>query len=338
MNHTRITEALPQALQLRLGNYPKNAIHPDAHDLSQWPLKDLVEAAGRYSEPATRNAFASGLHSQDFGQALATAIGPKILTAYRAVTSHRIVCHDIEARDYKPLNLPSVELSDNFTRVSELGEIPSPPRDALRSRTAEAQLTVYARKITISRETILNDNLGFIADSLTQVGADVARLEHRLAMNLLNTNPVMSDGANLFDNALGTNVVDSGVFPSSMETAISTLMQQKTTGGNNSLLRPYAMIIPPWFEMRSRKVLAEAGLDLHIVVSPEIEGNKWFLLADPSVAPVLGRLHLKGNHAQPYKLEHFVDFRVQGTTLILTADMGFSLIKRTGIVRITEEV
>ena len=72
----------------------------------------------------------------------------------------------------------------------------------------KVKLATYGKIMAISRQAIINDDLGFFTEAFLSFGNSAVRNEANLSYIILTSNPVMSDGVPLFDaahNNIGTS-------------------------------------------------------------------------------------------------------------------------------------
>lgn len=91
---------------------------------------------------------------------------------------------------------------------------PTPDDTGLDDDREYFQVETYARKVALSREMILNDDLGALARIPAKQGVGAARTWNKLVYAILTGNPTMADGYSLFDttNHQG-NLLASGAAP-----------------------------------------------------------------------------------------------------------------------------
>lgn len=229
----------------------------------------------------------------------------------------------------------------NLDPVNELGEFESKaiPDGESDSITASTRGNI----INISRQTIINDDLGAFTSLASSLGRAARRtieaaVYARLAENSGN-GPTLEDGNPLFHASHG-NLVSSGPGAPTVAQfdAMRVLMaQQKDVGGNDYLdLRPAIWLGPLSLRgaavgvneaeyddeatKNQRRPNISRGLVRDIVDTPRLTGNAYYMFADPNEAPAMEVAFLDGN-SEPF-LESQAGFTVDGTAWKVRLDFG----------------
>lgn len=200
--------------------------------------------------------------------------------------------------------------------------------------------------IDLSREIIINDDLGFFTDMLNNLGRASKRTIEKAVYAYLATNPVMSDGKALFHadhgNLAGTG---AGVSSTTITAGRQSMAHQTDISGEE-----YLDILPSVFvggvaaadlakEVNSmefddessknqRRPNLNRGLFDDVVGSPRVSGTPWYMFADPTEAPVLEVGFLDGNQ-YPY-LEMREGFTQDGAQYKVRIDFAVAAIAWEG--------
>lgn len=203
-------------------------------------LADLV-GGGRYG---SRHAAMAGgiLTTSDFPNALATASNKVLLDQYEAAQSAlKLASREVSAADFRPINSVRVSGSLTLAKVQESGEFTNA---AIHDAGEAFAVETYGKIITLSRQAIVNDDLGAFANSSRMMGTGAAQTEAKLFAALLTRNsgagPTMSDNKTLFHADHG-NVAASGAAPSitTLAAARTGMRRQKGIGGEVIVVQPY---------------------------------------------------------------------------------------------------
>jgi hypothetical protein len=144
--------------------------------------------------------------------------------------------------------------------VGELVELPrggSIEHGVLDEATFTFQIGSFARKYTIDRQDIIDDDLGIFAEIAPSIGRAGARAVGDCAIAVLIGN------AGSFFASGNTNLQTGGgsvLQSSSLTTAIKNLRLQRDAEGNTLGLTPTTLLVPPSLEMTARALLASAEL------------------------------------------------------------------------------
>ena len=339
-NFKEITAAVPDALMMKSGLIVHNA-HPLAEKVSNMPLQEIATAFGllEIQRKPSRNpasphgVFAIGLQSPDLASSLGSGLLDLMLQKYNALAEHRAICMPIEVNDFRPVELSFLDISEDLAPIGENAEIPQLYQGAVFGAGAVSQLSSFGRVLHVSREVIVNDQWGIVAKAFSALGAGSSRLENKLVFSALEANPTLPDGESMFHDA-HQNVVAGTLDGSGLAAAMALLRNQPTLTGTPAGHKGRYLVASPALEYAAIKLVHEAGLDLRVVASPNILAARWYLMADPVIAPVVGRLHLKGAAATPFTVGMGKrDIASDGVAMKLIADHGVSILGRVGIVR-----
>ncbi len=197
-----------------------------------------------------------------------------------------------------------------FGALEELGE----HGEITHASREESKLTIrvkpFARRIDYSMKAILNDNLGALTDAAEQFGIAAAARDADELIAVINANPAMDDGFNLFSadhaNTMAWGTLDDigGV---GLMSDIRQSMRSITGLDGTTLLNiaPKHLVVSKEMETHAEKFLAQYQAQtfgetnpfqskLTLMVEPRLEPFQWFVFADPALAPVLELAHLAG--------------------------------------------
>ena len=130
-----------------------------------------------------------------------------------------------------------------FLRVGENGELKhdTPKSEMLPQRKVDT----YGRQFSMSRQAFINDDVGFITEVPGAYASAAKRTINKQVYQILVDNPVIFDGAALFDASHG-NLISVGSKPTAQ--AIQDLMMkmllQKDPFGEAIMVQPAYIIVP----------------------------------------------------------------------------------------------
>ena len=156
--------------------------------------------------------------------------------------------------------------------------------------------------VTVSRETIINDDLMAIKQIPTKLAVAAAYTLAEFVYAFLSTNPNIFDGSALFTsgaphNNLGSSALSTGA----MQTGVTAMREQTNFAGKRIGLRPKYLVVPPELEFTAMVVTKSAGVpgsnnnDINPmlgyvtpIVSPQLSSStQWFFAADPAVVDTI---------------------------------------------------
>lgn len=207
--------------------------------------------------------------------------------------------------------------------------------------------------INVSRQMIVNDDMGAFSRLLTMLGRAAALSVEVDAYALIGLNgglgPTQSDSQPLFHtNRL--NVATTGALSAAALDVDRVFMaSQKDVGGQEYTdLRPAVLLVPATLGGQARVINASqydpdavankainrpnlvAGLFRDVVDTPRITGTRRYLFADPTIAPVFEVAFLEGQ-TSPY-LETKDGWNTDGAEMKVRFDYGVAAVDWRGAV------
>ena len=304
-----------------------------------------LQAAGvdtrQFSDKRALVAAAFTQSSSDFPVLLENTMHKTLLGAYalQALTWSRF-CKRGTVSDFRAHNRYRVGSLGNLQPKNELGEyknvsIPDGEKSSIAAATKGFILN-------ISREAIINDDLGALTDQASAAGRAAARtVEVDVYATLLANSgmgPTMSDGKALFHADHGNIDGTAGAISVNRLDAMRVLMaQQRDVTGNDFLdLRPAVLLCPIGMGGHARVVVdAEydtevsgkfqvpnkvRGIVRDIVDTPRLGGTRYYMLADASESAAIEVAFLDGVDT-PF-LETVQAFDTDGGRLKVRLDYG----------------
>lgn len=307
-----------------------------------------TEGMGQLAKVAA--AFTQG--GSDFPILLENVIHKTLLGAYALqADTWTAFCARGEVSDFRAHNRYRVGSLSNLDAKNELGEFKnkSIPDGEKASITAGTK----GNTINVSRETIINDDLG----SFTGLAANLGRAAKRtieadvytsLALNS-GMGPALADGYSLFHANHG-NVSTGAPTVTSFEVGRVVMSEQKDVSANDFLGITPSVWLGPNGLVGAAKVVVNSTYDpdannklqrdniVHnmvatIVGTPRLTGTPWYFFADPQQAPVMEVAFLDGIDAPYIEVEN--GFTVDGVRMKVRLDYGIAGVDYRGGVRST---
>lgn len=205
--------------------------------------------------------------------------------------------------------------------------------------------------INLSRQLIINDDLNAFVGLAAGLGRAAARTIEVDVYALLAQNsglgPTMSDTYTLF-HANHANISATGAIAVSVfEDGRVKMISQKDVSGNDYLtLKPRVLLIGAGYGGSARVINQSqydtevsskfqvpnkvVGLFNEVIDSPRLSGTRFYMFADPTIAPTLEVAFLDGNQ-EPY-IELQQGFEVDGASYKVRIDYGTAVIDYRGAV------
>lgn len=284
------------------------------------------------------------LHTtSDFPIILGNTVGRVLRDAYQAAPSGiRRLGRQTSARDFRSVNKIMLGEAPLLEKLNEHGEI----KAGTMAEAREAyKIETWAKKIGITRQVLVNDDLGAFSDLARRMGQGAAETEARILVTLLEANsgngPTLSDTKALFHvdhgNKAGSGAVISDATLSAARLALRT---QKGIDGRIIRVTPKNLLVPPALETVAEKWLATiapaTAADVNpfsgamaLVVEPRLSSaTRWYVTADPGEIDGLEFAYLLGNEGP--QVESRSGWDVDGVEIRVILDFGAGFIDHRG--------
>ncbi|MER8786874.1 hypothetical protein NKH71_03235 [Mesorhizobium sp. M0983] len=287
----------------------------------------LVMNARQIDDILTR----AGMHStSDFPIIFESAVNRTLEGRYAlAQPTFRRIARKQNFRDFRPHT--TVKLGDfpMLQKVLETGEI---KYGTFNEGKETVQAFSYAIAIAVSRQMLINDDIGAIADLLSSYGASVALFEEVMFYSTaFNAN--LADGNPVFHASHG-NLAGAGtvIDVTNVGKARAAMSKQKSVGGNLLLEnRARLLLVGPDKLTEAEMLLASitpatvANVNifsgkLEPVDTAQVTGNAWYTFADPSTGSNYRWGYLEGYEAPRVRMDE--PFGKQGFAMSVEHDFG----------------
>lgn len=280
-----------------------------------------------------------GYHTtSDFSNLLANAGNRVLSDAYQvAQTPLKNLARRRTAADFRPISMLRLSEAPRLERVAEGGEV----KHGTRVEAKEGfKVDTYARIFGITRQAIINDDLGAFADTAADFGRAAASTEADLMAALLLANG--GDGANLADgdpvySAARGNKASAGaaITVASLGAGRKVLRDAKDIDGITPLnVAPRHLVVGSAKETEAEQVLHELSAvqvdevnpfagKLSLQVEPRLAGNAWRLFADPAQLATIVIAYLAGREGPQIDIREGWD--VLGVEFRAVLDFGCAM-------------
>lgn len=310
--------------------------------------RDSLERGGERTHGLSDNEIvkrAITSSTSDFPIILDHTTNSVLLSAYtEAAHTWKMIAKTGSVTDFRKWNrIRTAELSS----LDEVGENGEYRYKKLSDGEIESlQIGTYGNIITLSRQMIVNDDLGAWLDITAGLGKAAALTIENSVYTYLLSNPVMSDGKTLFHADHG-NLISTGsaISVDSLDTARVGMAKQKSVGGKEFLdIRPDILLCPTSMGGDARVVVGSEfdpdtpnklqrknksyNVVSQIVDTPRLTGNAWYMLANPNDTPTLEVAFLDGNE-EPF-LDSEEGFTTDGIKQKVRLDFGVGVVDYRG--------
>ena len=284
------------------------------------------------------------LHTtSDFPIILGDTVSRVLRDAYQAAPAGvRRLGRQTTARDFRAVNKIMLGEAPLLEKLNEHGEI----KAGTMAEAREAyKVETWARKIGITRQVLVNDDLGAFSDLARRIGQGAAETEARILVDLLEANtgngPKLSDNKTLFHADHG-NKAGSGAAISDTTLSAARLALRTPKGVEDRTIRvtPKNLLVPPALETDAEKWLATVAPakaadvnpfsgSLSLVVEPRLtSATRWYVTADPGEIDGLEYAYLSGNEGP--QVESRSGWDVDGVEIRVILDFGAGFVDHRG--------
>jgi ATP-dependent protease ClpP protease subunit len=304
---------------------------------------DLTGAARPRSTGAKAEALMNAGHStSDFPLILSAAFNTVIESAYDLVDptfgafSREMKFNDFRAHD--------IVRPDNFPTLKKIGEGGAIKFGSFGDSKETLALASYATGISVSRQLMVNDAMGAVAEVLMNAAGIVPEFEEETFWSMLLSNPKLSDNKAIFHADHGNVGAAGDITTATVAAGRKALRTHKVAGGRSIKQNaPAVLIVGPERETEAEQFLAPVlaanqlninplAKSLRLVVTEEIEDAKWFLAVDKArKTHSFKHGYLDGYRAPRVRVDD--PFGSQGTRMTIEHDFACGAVGYMGAYR-----
>lgn len=262
-----------------------------------------------------------------------------------AETTYQIWAGKGSNRDFKEAARVALSEAGNLELVPEGGQF---QQDFLGEASARTKVATYGKLFSLTRQAIINDDLGLFSKIATKYGSAAKRLVNKMVYAQLTGNVKMQDNIALFDTKHG-NVAGTGEALSvkAIAKAITAMRRQKGITGDATLnITPKYLVVPPELEMTAYQIVnSTAAVDgvnsgvvnpykgrFVVVADAELtDPDAWYLVADATQHDTIEVTYLNG--VETPRLETRQGFDVDGIEYKVAFDCGVSALDFRGLYK-----
>ncbi|MGP9789620.1 prohead protease/major capsid protein fusion protein [Roseinatronobacter sp. NSM] len=315
-------------------SHPEHQISEPARAYAAMTTIDLARDCLRRSGVAMTGMSADtvitrALHTtSDFSLILGDAVGRELRRSYQAAPSGVMqVARQTTARDFRAKRGLMFGDGPDLEKVKEGGEF---SHGTIEESGESYSVETFGRIFAISRQALVNDDLGAFMQVPARLGNAARRFEADALVKKLLDNPAMSDEIAVFHSDRGN--IDPLTAPglTSLSTARTAMRHRKGLAGELINATPRFVLVPAELETMAEQALAEIAAtktgdhnpfdNLTLVVDPRLPGNLWFVVADPALIDGLEYAYLEG--APGPQIETKQGFEVDGVQMKIRLDFG----------------
>lgn len=293
-----------------------------------------------------------GAHStSDFPNILANTASKAMALGYnQAPRTFTAFARRRTLPDFKSFRVVSMSDAPTLSTVLEGGEI---EYGTVGEKAESYSLFRAGRRIGVTFETIVNDDMDAFSRLPTMFGASASRLESDTFYAILNSNPTMADGtaifaaghSNVFGNGVSGYSSGDGVLNvTGLSKGRALLRKQTAPQGAVLALDPRYLLVPAELEAAALQYTsasyvpaAQGNINpftnvLTPIVEPRLSSAaQWYLICDPAVVDTLEYAYLEGMEAP--QITSYTDPDTDGVVIKCTHSFGAKAIEYRGMAR-----
>jgi len=280
-----------------------------------------------------------------FPEILSNVANKSIAQAYQeAPTTYQLWTASGSNADFKEATRYRLSEAGTLEKINENGEF---KHDTVGESSVKTSVATYGKTFSITRQALINDDLGILSRIPAIHGAAVRRMVNTMVYKKLTDNPTI-EGAPLFDKA-HNNLQDGATLDVAGLGKLKAAMARQTNllGQEKLNIQPAFLIVPPELEVQAAQLIHSTvdpsknnatvnpfANKLSVISDPELTNTKEFYLAAASgYAPTIEVTTLNGNTTPT--LESAVQFDTLGIKWRIYFDVGVNLIDYRGIQKAT---
>lgn len=261
----------------------------------------------------------------------------------RAAPTYREIMRRSDLQDFKASSSYSLGDFPTLKQVTEKGEIDF---GGISEGKETSQLKTFGRRVSITRQMLINDNLGAFADIGRRAAQAVLLFENGLAYKILLSNggngPKLSDGKALFDDAHKNLLAAAALGVDGVSAARKAMRLQESLDKQRLSIPAKKLLVGPDLETKAEMFLAQVtptkqadfnpfSGKLELVVESEIIDKSWRLFANPEMYDVMTYGYLRQNPGPIFMRNQ--SSPVDGVELVVVLDFHVSASDFRGAVK-----
>lgn len=345
--------AAAQDAVLMAAGIPVADAAPGAQELRGYSMIEMARESLRRESGSTVNfgdnmelARAAINSTSTFPAIMSNLANKSVMVGFNeAETTYQIWAGKGSNRDFKEAARVALSEAGNLELVPEGGQF---KQDSFGEASARTKVATYGKLFSLTRQAIINDDLGMFAKIATKYGSAAKRLVNKMVYAQLTGNVKMQDKVALFDSKHG-NVAGTGEALSvkAIAKAITAMRRQKGIQGEATLnVTPKYLVVPPELEMTAYQIVnSTAAVDgvnsgvvnpykgrFIVVADAELtDPDAWYLVADATQHDTIEVTYLNG--VETPRLETRQGFDVDGIEYKVAFDCGVSALDFRGLYK-----
>lgn len=345
--------AAAQDAVLMAAGIPVTDAAPGAQELRGYSMVEMARESLRRESGSTVNfgdnmelARAAINSTSTFPAIMSNLANKSVMVGFNeAETTYQIWAGKGSNRDFKEAARVALSEAGTLELVPEGGQF---KQDSFGEASARTKVATYGKLFSLTRQAIINDDLGLFSKIATKYGSAAKRLVNKMVYAQLTGNVKMQDNVALFDTKHG-NVAGTGEALSvkAIAKAITAMRRQKGIAGEATLnITPKYLVVPPELEVTAYQIVnSTAAVDgvnsgvvnpykgrFIVVADAELtDPDAWYLVADATQHDTIEVTYLNG--VETPRLETRQGFDVDGIEYKVAFDCGVSALDFRGLYK-----
>ena len=309
--------------------------------------RECLETTGTRTRRMPRHEIAKlALSTSDFPSILADVANKTLRQAYEAYPRTFLpFSRRRSAVDFKTINAVQLGEAPSLQKVNEKGEF---TYGSIAESKETYKLATYGRIVSITRQVIINDDLGAFTRIPASFGVAAATLESDTVWGIITSNPAMGDGVTLFHANHGNLNTGSGsaLGLTGLGAGMAAMAKQKGLDGITTLnVQPRYVAVPVALQLtvfqlisanlvpaQSANVVPDYIRALTPIAEPRLDESSttaWYLFASPDQIDTIEYAYLEGQDG--VYIETRQGFEVDGVEIKARLDFGAKAIDWRGM-------
>jgi phage head maturation protease len=309
--------------------------------------RDCLEVRGTRTSHLSPSQIIDRAHTtSDFPQLLQGAGNRVLRQSYDSYAGGlKRICRPSTVRDFRAKQLLMLGEAPTLLKVNEHGEF---KHGSMAEGKESYALATYGRIFGITRQSMVNDDLQAFGSMAVKLGRAAAEFEAKFLVDLLTSNPTMTDTVALFHASHGNLATGgaSALQSSSLVTARTAMRLQKGLDATTPVdVTPRYLVVPAALEQTGLQLIATItpgsisdvnpfSGKLELVVDPRLDAvsaTAWYLAADPGTIDTLEYAYLDGEEGpQVFTSE---GWEIDGIEFKVREDFGAGAIDWRGLYK-----
>lgn len=331
-----------------------NRFKPGKYEITnegtEFRFSSLIDLASRFLEAEGVNVrelsksqiATRSLHTiSDFKEILANTANKSLRDAYgEAPQTFAGIVNEVELDDFKEVSRTQLHSGAGLSELNEKGEY---EHTTLSESAEKYSLGTFGKIVGITRKMIINDDMGAFTRVPQQFGLKARSLESKLVWAIINSNPLMADGFNLFSAEHG-NLAAAGtaINVAAVNAGMSAMMLQK------DLDDEFIDIMPSFLagaSQRAAEIKSFLGStvptqdsevnpfkgDLDPLIERRLEARPWYLMATAQMIDMIEIARLRGESGPV--VEQKEGFETDGLKLKVRYDFAAKVLDHRGFYK-----